>query len=130
MIFKGKGFAKAKEEAGYHPDVVVYFQENAYIDTDIIMADVAERLVPHFDEKFPEGDSDHIHFMDNLKTQQTNGFVKELKEKCKGRGAFGPSLMTHVWAPLDRGHLNAILKVIAKSKFSKWMEVKIWAGSY
>ena len=117
MIFKGKGFAKAKEEAGYHPDVVVYFQENAYIDTDIIMADVAERLVPHFEEKFPEGDSDHIHFLDNLSLQNKLGFVNELKEKCKGRTAYGPPLLTHVWAPLDRGHLNAILKGIAKEKF-------------
>ena len=84
MIFKGKGSAKVKEEAGYHPDVVVYFQENGYIDTDVIMADVAERLVPHFEEKFPEGESDHIHFLDNLKTPTNNlSFSMSLKRSAK-----------------------------------------------
>ena len=122
MVFKGRGAVKAKEEGGYHPDVHVYFQENAFVDLPVLLEDVESRLKPYFAERFPDGDSTHIHFLDNMKAQKKTEYVAKLRAVVKGKSAYGPAYLTHAWAPLDRGHLNAVLKALAKEKFAKWME--------
>ena len=49
-------------------------------------------------------------------------YVKVIKDKCGGNAAYGPPYLTHAWAPLDCGHINATIKAIAKNKFDAFKE--------
>ena len=35
---------------------------------------------------------------------------------------FGPAWLTHVWAPIDHGHIGATVKHVGREKFSEWLE--------
>ena len=98
-----------KEAGGYHPAVSVQFQKKNYADLATILEDVDKRLAPWFADNYPP-DEKHIDFLDNLKCQKMKEYVEKCKEKLNAKNAYGPPHMTHVWAPLDCGHLNAVLK--------------------
>ena len=41
-----------------------------------------------------------------------------------GGSAYGLPNFTHAWAPLDRGHIMAVIKPVCKSKFEQYMKFK------
>ena len=109
----------ASEEHAYHPDVKVQFQKNAWAEFPTIMFSLELQLLPWV-ERYLRG-LKFIIFMDNLGCQRNHEYVAKVEE-AGGSCAFGPAWLTHAWAPIDRGHIGATLKHIAKEKFSDWLD--------
>ena len=40
----------------------------------------------------------------------------------RGIAAYGPKNITECWQPVDAGHIGAMLKQLARSKFDSWMD--------
>ena len=57
-----------------------------------------------------------------MKSQKKLEYTERIKSN-NGQAAYGPENAIHGWAPLDRGHIGAMLKTVAKNKFEVWMDL-------
>jgi hypothetical protein len=97
----------------------VQFQRNAWADLPTILKSLDLQLIPWTSKYL--GGKKFIVFMDNLGCQRVEEYIRKI-EAAGGSCAFGPAWLTHAWAPIDRGHIGATLKHVAKEKFSDWLE--------
>ena len=122
MWFRGTGTVKTAEAHSYHPAVVVDFQKNAWADVDVITRSHHEIVKPWLDEHIAPG-LKHIVFADNLSSQRKEPWIEAVQE-FGGEVGYGPASLTHLWSPIDRGHIGACLKHIAKGKLDAWLELE------
>ena len=116
IIFRGTGKRiSADEKEAYHPDVDIYFQENAWADTNVSVEWVKRTLTESVkdDERF-------VLFCDNL-TGQVSSEFKEAVAKLGGVVWYGLPGATDLWQPVDAGYAQ-ILKVLIGQAQRKWLD--------
>ena len=118
MYFRGKGKVYEGEKHAYRPRVHVQFQQCAWADEERICKSHEEQFDP-WAEEFLAG-LPYVLFADNLSSQRKK-FVKAVR-KLFGQLCFGPAHLTHMWAPIDRGHVGSFLKTLARARFDDWLE--------
>ena len=108
------------EEAAWHPDVDVLWQENAWADTWV--NSTLKSSVQDLDR--------HVLFVDNLTAQQTDDFKKSISD-LKGVVWYGLKNATELWQLVDAG-ISQTLKVLAGHNYQKWLDegdnVDSWFG--
>ena len=83
IIFRGRGKGiKETERLAYHPDVDIYFQKNAWADTEVFVQWVNKTLA-----KAVEGLDHYSLFLDNLTAQQTTDFKEARAHKTEFAGS-------------------------------------------
>ena len=116
IIFRGTGKRISEyERMSWHPEVDVYFQENAWDDTAVSTAWVEKTL-----SRAVSDVQRFVLFGDNLSAQQTEPF-KEAVSKLSGIVWFGVSNATDLWQPVDAGY-GQLLKTLVKKEQSIWLE--------
>ena len=126
VFLRGKGHVTSFEKAQYPPDIDVYWQSKAWLDTTIHMSWVNRTWKEFKDKAFPSADL--LLTVDNAKPQvhvDSRNRLRELRTEClRGR----PNL-THVWQLVDRGPARQIKflfaqaleeKLQSKKAFEKW----------
>ena len=116
VIFRGTGKRISQDEKeAYHPDVDVYYQENAWADTKVSVEWVQKTLSPSVkdDERF-------VPFCDNLTAQVSEEF-KESVSKLNGVVWYGLPNATDLWQPVDAGYAQ-ILKTLICQAQRRWLD--------
>lgn len=124
VIFRGQGKRlSAVEKASWHADVDVYFQQNAWADTDFCVQWVNKTLKPVVQGRF-------VLFVDNLTGQVADKF-KEAVADAGGVCWYGLPGATDIWQPVDAGYAE-LLKVKVRQEHYKWLDseenVDKWYG--
>jgi len=115
IIFRGTGKGiKETERLAYHPDVDIYFQKNAWADTEFSVEWVNKTLA-----KVVEGVDRYALFLDNLTAQQTTEF-KEAVSSQNGVCWFGLPNATDLWQVVDAG-IAQLLKTLTKKEQDDWL---------
>ena len=127
VIFRGTGSKiSADEKAAYHQDVDVYWQTNAWADTEFCINWVKGTLKPatsHLNE--------FVLFCDNLHGQLSDLFKSEVS-KLGGIVWYGVPNATDIWQPVDSG-FGQLLKKLTDHEQQQWLEsdenIDIWLGN-
>ena len=126
IIFRGKGKrVRPDEKAAWHPNVDVFWQENAWADTKFSVDWVNSTL------KSSVEDLDrHVLYVDNLTAQQTDNF-KDAVSDLSGVAWYGLKNATDLWQVVDAG-IAQTLKVLSGHNYQKWLDegdnVDSWFG--
>lgn len=116
IIFRGTGKRISEDEKkAYHPDIDVYFQENAWADTKVSVEWVEKTLT-----EAVRGDDRFVLFCDNLTGQVATEF-KEAVTKLGGIVWYGLPGATDLWQPVDAGYAQ-ILKTLIGQAQRKWLD--------
>ena len=126
VIFRGLGKRiSAVEKASWHPDVDVYFQKNAWADTEFCVKWTKGTLKPFVEGRF-------VLFLDNLEGQ----IVEEFKTEVANADSvcwYGLPGATDIWQPVDAGYAE-LLKVKVRQAHYKWLDfdenADKWYGEY
>ena len=116
VIFRGTGKRISQDEKeAYHPDVDVYYQENAWANTKVSFEWVQKTLSPSVkdDERF-------VLFCDNLTAQVSNEY-KECVSQLNGVVWYGLPNATDLWQPVDAGY-GQILKTLICQAQRRWLD--------
>ena len=127
VIFRGKGKRiSADEKAAYHKDVDIYWQGNAWADTDVSVEWVRRTLAPavaNLDE--------FVLFCDNLEGQISLQFQDAVR-KLNGIVWYGLANATDLWQPVDAG-AGYLIKMLIDAEQQQWLEddenVEKWLGN-
>ena len=128
IIFRGKGLRISQQEKDqYHKNVDVYFQPNAWFDTETAIKWIDKTVTNFMNDNFKtvnaEGDEvldPTIHFLDNLSSQTHHHF----RAACKNLNQtlmFYPPGETDNLAPVDAG-LGKDVKVEMNRCRDSWLE--------
>ena len=99
IIFRGKGKRISDDELkAYHKDVHIYWQTNAWADTEFSVNWVRSTLKP----AVSEDESEFVLFCDNLSAQVSEEFLREIRA-INGIVWFGEPGATDIWQPVDNG---------------------------
>ena len=114
VIFRGLGKRiSAVEKASWHPDVNVYFQKNAWADTEFCVKWAKGTLKPFVEGRF-------VLFLDNLEGQIAEEFKTEVAN-ADGVCWYGLPGATDIWQPVDAGYAE-LLKVKVRQAHYKWLD--------
>lgn len=127
LIFRGTGKRISQDElAAYDSDVDVYWQANAWADTEFSVNWVKNTL-----SKAVDNLDEYVLFCDNLTAQTSDEFLKEVRQH-KGIVWFGVPNGTHYWQPVDAGPGKAFKSHI-KEEQNIWLEndenIELWLGN-
>ena len=127
IIFRGTGKGiKETEKRAYHKSVDVYFQNNAWADTNFSCDWVNKTLK----SAIPEGE-EFVLICDNLSAQVSDQF-KAAVRSINGIVYFGLPGATDIWQPVDAGYGYLIKKLTAQAQ-DEWLEldenVDVWMGN-
>ena len=113
IIFRGKGLRiSAGEKASWRASVV-YFQDNAWANTQFCINWANRTLKEAVDDIF-------VLFMDNLSGQIQDDFKKCMSDL--GRvGWYGVAGATDIWQPIDAGYAE-LLKILVKYEQFRWLD--------
>ena len=122
VIFRGTGKRISPvEEAAYHKNVDVFFQENAWADQKFCMEWAQRpnrknlmRGRGHLPQERP------ILLMDNLHAQTTDAFKEFLSEHCNTLASYFPANNTDEVQPVDAG-VGRMLKVEVGKQLDIWL---------
>ena len=103
------------ERNSYHPDVDVFFQVNAWVDTKVAVEWVEKTLNPVVEEL-----NRYVLYCDNLTAQTHDSFKSAVSEKS-GVAWFGLPKATDLWQPVDAGYAQ-LLKVLMCQQFENWLD--------
>lgn len=118
VIFRGKGLRISQEEKdAWHPDVQVFFQTNAWMDSKVNM-EWAERVLFKFVRE--ENLKKFVLLCDNLEAHQKDDFKKSVSNKS-GLVWFGLPNGTDLWQPVDAGFAQ-ILKQLIGTEQRDWLD--------
>lgn len=118
IIFRGTGKRISEDERkAYHPDIDIYFQENAWADTKVSVEWVEKTL-----SEAVKDDDRFVLFCDNLTGQVATEF-KEAVAKLGGVIWYGLPGATPLWQPVDAGYAQ-ILKTLIGQAQRKWLDDK------
>jgi hypothetical protein len=111
VIFRGTGARiSAEERAAYHPSIHVYFQKNAWMDTDLQAKWVERTLKPYCTEVL-QVDDPKLLVLDNLSCQTLPELAASLEEFNMERRLL-PTDTTDNIQPIDQ-HIGVELKRLA-----------------
>ena len=116
IIFRGKGKRVTQDEReAWHKDVDVFFQENAWADTEFSVNWVQKTLSATVkdEERF-------VLFCDNLTAQTSDSFKEEVSH-TSGVCWFGLPNSTDLWQPVDAGYAE-LLKALEKQAQNDWLD--------
>ena len=115
IIFRGKGNVRPDEKAAYHPRVHVYWQDNAWADTEFSVEWTRKTLGPVVEDL-----DHHVLFADNL-TAQTSDEFKAAVRKILGIVWYGLANATELWQVVDAG-VAQTLKVLTGHSYHAWLD--------
>ena len=117
IIFRGTGKRLSLEERqAWHKNVDVYFQPNAWADTDFSCEWAKKTLKEALDV-------DHFAlFCDNLTAQISDDF-KESVSSLSGVCWYGLPNATDLWQPVDAGYAE-LLKRLITQRFHNWLDAE------
>ena len=116
IIFRGKGkHISMEEKEAWHKGVDVFFQENAWADTDFSVAWAKTTLKPEV-----EGEERFALFCDNLTAQISDEFKEGISSQS-GICWFGLPNTTDVWQPVDAGYADLLKTLIAQAQHD-WLD--------
>ena len=116
IIFRGTGKRISQDEKNaWHPDIDVYFQENAWADTKFSVEWVERTLKPN-----TKNENRFALFCDNLTVQITEDF-KESVSNINGICWYGLPNATDLWQPVDAGYAQ-LLKVLITQDHHTWLD--------
>ena len=116
--FKGLGKRIAADErASWHPDVAVFFQENAWQNRPNTADLVAAVHKPYCEARSL---ASWLLEWDNADPQRTSNVIDEIRS-LKGDAFFGSPHKTHGWQQIDAGSLGAIIKGILGDLQQEWL---------
>jgi hypothetical protein len=121
--------ARAKEEEGYDPDVIVLWQAKAWAD-NVTCVEWAELCFKQFVEEAQEiaGGDEVVLLADSLRSQTKDTFAAAVKQHARGLTIFGVKNASHVWQPVDH-HVGAAYHRKMDAYYVEWM-ASIEAESY
>ena len=127
IIFRGKGKRlSAVEKASWDKDVDVYFQRNAWADTDFCLQWSKKTLVPAVKDT-----GRFLIFLDNLEAHLKESFRNSIQD-LGGIPWFGVPGATDIWQPVDGGYA-ATLKRLINQEFFDWLDddenIEKWYGA-
>ena len=127
IVFCDPGKAITEDEiASWHPDVDVYFQENAWVDSKVAVEWV---------EKTLKQATSHLNrfvlFADNL-TGQVGSEFKQAVKNNSGVVWYGPPNASGLWQPIESGY-GKMLQQLMEQELHKWLDdvehVQRWYGN-
>lgn len=122
IIFRGTGKRiSPAEKKAYHKDVDIYFQKNAWADTDFSCEWIKKTLEPGV-KSGKEGNKEFILLCDNLSAQVTDDFKKAVRD-INGIVYYGPSGATDLWQPVDAAYGSTLKKLITQEQ-DQWLELE------
>lgn len=117
IVFRGKGNVKAGERAEYDESVDVYFQSNAWMDSEINMQWVKKTLVPGVGQSAEE----KVIFLDNVSFQQEKQFHDACRSELNAIVYLLPENHTDKIQPIDAG-FGKMFKTKMGEEMDKWLE--------
>ena len=128
IIFRGKGTRiRDDEKKAWHPDVHVYFQENAWVDNSLACQWMEKTIKPFIEE---ENLGPYTLFCDNL-TAQTSDQFKEAVSDGRGLVWYGLRNATDLWQPVDVGIAYTLKQLIGQAH-RDWLDFDVnsdrWFG--
>ena len=131
IIFRGTGKCiKSHEKAAYHKDVAIFWQKNAWADTDVCVEWVKTTLKEGV-EAAKDGDHEFVLLCDNLEGQTSDAF-KNAVRGINGVVYYGPTGATDIWQPIDSGY-GALMKRLISQQQDAWLEcdenMEKWIGN-
>ena len=117
IVFRGKGNASAEEKGQYDEGVDVYFQNCAWMDSEINMQWVAKTLTPGIGNSPDE----KVIFADNVTFQQEKQFHGTCRRDLNTIVYLLPENHTDKIQPIDAGFGKMLKKRIGE-KMDKWPE--------
>ena len=131
IIFRGTGKQiKASEKAAYHKDVAIFWQKNAWADTDVSVEWVKTTLKEGA-EAAQDGDTEFVLLCDNLEAQTSDSFQDAVRN-INGVVWYGPTGATDIWQPIDSGY-GALMKRLIGQQQDAWLEcddnMEKWIGN-
>lgn len=117
VVFRGKGNVKPHERLAWHPKVEVYFQANAWMDTETCLK-WAKNTLRKFTEE--ENLSKFLLLCDNLEAQ-TSAQFKEYISSLSGLVWYGLKNGTDLWQVVDAG-IAQMLKVLTGIEHNEWLD--------
>ena len=127
LIFRGKGKRISKDELmAYDKDVDVYWQPNAWADTNFCL----EWIKGTFSKAVSDID-EYVLFCDNLKGQANDEFKSEVRMHS-GIVWYGIPNRTHFWQPVDAGPGKTFVSLVKQAQ-QEWLEhdenIELWLGN-
>ena len=118
IIFRGQGKRiSAVEKEAWHPDVDVYFQENAWLDQKVCLEWCKKTLADFVTE---EGLEKFVLLLDNLKGQMQDDFKVDIRSR-NGLLWYGLPDATDLWQPVD-AEFAACLKALISIIQREWLD--------
>ena len=115
IIFRGTGKQiKACEKAAYHKDVDIFWQKNAWADTNVSV-DWVKRTLKEGVEAAQDGNSEFVLLCDNLEAQTSDDFKDAVRE-INGLVYYGPTGATDIRQPIDAGYGALLKRLISKQQ--------------
>ena len=116
IIFRGTGKRISDDEVQtWHPDVDVYFQKKAWVDTKFSCNWAKKTL----NQIIPDN-SKFVLFCDNLTAQCTDEFKEEVLN-INGVVWYGLQSATDLWQTVDSGY-SKLLKVLMTEQHNRWLD--------
>lgn len=116
VIFRGKGKRISPDEKmSWHQDVDIYWQENAWADTEVSVEWIKGTL-----SKSVQGLSRFVLFLDNLNSQESEQFKSSVSE-LNGVAWYGLKNATDLWQVVDAG-IAQLHKVLIGQAHREWLD--------
>merc|ERR1711981_418281 len=117
IIFRGQGNVKNSEKKEYHNSVDVFYQKNAWADTQFSCDWVEKTLKPAVPE-----DEEFLLICDNLNAQTSEAFKQSVRS-INGLVWYGLPGATDKWQPVDAGY-GFTLKHLIKQQQNEWLDLE------
>ena len=118
VIFRGKGKRITQDEKlAWHPDIDVYFQPNAWMDSNVNMQ-WTEKTLKSFVEQ--QKLKKYVLLRDNLEAHCTEEFKVAVRDQ-KGLVWYGLAGGTDLWQPVDAGYAQ-VLKTLISREHQDWLD--------
>ena len=127
LLFKGsptlsgKPLQKRNAEIACYPEGMrkhVFWQKKAWMDMKTNSAWTKSALKEFRDDEI--NDADCLFLCDNLNSQTTDSFEKELRDECRATLQLGPPNATHLWQPVDQ-HIGRLYQRLMANSYDEWM---------
>ena len=118
VIFRGKGKRITQDEKlAWHPDIDVYFQPNAWMDSNA-NTQWREKTLKSFVEQ--QKLKKYVLLLDNLEAHCTEEFKVAVRDQ-KGLVWYGLTDGTDLWQPADAGYAQ-VLKTLISREHQDWLD--------
>ena len=107
------------EKLAWHPGVDVFFQQNAWVDSEVCEKWIDSSLKNFIEEEHLDR---FLLLVDNLSSQQSDLF-KEKIANLNGVWWYGLKDATDLWQPVDAGYAQ-VLKQLISTQQREWLDTE------